>query len=711
MKTYQFQSSLNAGVLSPKLNARIDIQQYYNGLSTCENALPQTQGGAVKRDGMKLIDTLGIGNLSNLGMKMVVFGDYLLVVSGLTGGSGYVVYVYLDDVLQTNINGSGNDYFTIALTTQYPIFDYAVSSDGVVICNGVDQPVLITTTAATTWAATAITFSDIPNYDFNDGSSPTPTSAVWDLTLPGGTSGDTARASIDGIQSEAFPISSITADTAANIRLAFQQVLNNYISGDVTCVFKAGTTFTVTFANGAADDYESVNLVPEITAAAPVSTAPTNTTPGVSRKEPVWSATRGWPYCVEFHENRLVFAATTLRPQSLWMSRTGEYFSFKNYRSLDNEAISVTLNTNDVQIITGLHSDRHLCVFTDKAEYYCPQLPVTPVNVAFPSQSSFGSVYECPTVSMDNRIIFSQSSSDYTPGEWLFSPAGTGGAIRQFVFSNDTKSYNSDSLSLYASHLMRAPVAMAASLGDQGDNGNRLYVINANSSIDVMNSLGEQGVLAWSTWVSGTPFPDGTIPSGQYSGGVDVAVYKDNVYFLMSRQDVGGVATLKWSLEKVSPDVYLDCYETGTQASSTTVLVDTYLNGFDVTVIDDVTGTVYDGLTVAAGAVTTPAAVTDYIVGIAYEPTIKTMPLNVTLQDGPHAGEPKRVVSVSCYLLDSQSVTVNGVDLIWPTDDSSPVSGRYDVRLSGWSVDAYVTISQTGPYPMNILDIGVEIDA
>ena len=162
MKTYQFQNSLNAGVLSPKLNARIDIQQYYKGLSTCENALPQTQGGAVKRDGMKLIDTIGIGNLGSLGMKMVVFGDYLLVVGGLTGGTGYVVYVYLDDVLQTNINGSGNDYFTIALTTQFPIFDYAVSSDGVIICNGTDQPVLITTTSATIWAATAITFSDIP---------------------------------------------------------------------------------------------------------------------------------------------------------------------------------------------------------------------------------------------------------------------------------------------------------------------------------------------------------------------------------------------------------------------------------------------------------------------------------------------------------------------------------------------------------------------
>ena len=53
---------------------------------------------------------------------------------------------------------------------------------------------------------------------------------------------------------------------------------------------------------------------------------------------------------------------------------------------------------------------------------------------------------------------------------------------------------------------------------------------------------------------------------------------------------------------------------------------------------------------------------------------------------------------------------MNDEDLIFPVDDTDPVSGRFDVRLSGWSVEAYVTITQDGPYPMNILDLIVEID-
>ena len=49
------QNSLNAGELSPKLDARTDIAKYYNGTTIMSNALAKQQGGAIKRPGGKWI--------------------------------------------------------------------------------------------------------------------------------------------------------------------------------------------------------------------------------------------------------------------------------------------------------------------------------------------------------------------------------------------------------------------------------------------------------------------------------------------------------------------------------------------------------------------------------------------------------------------------------------------------------------------------------
>jgi len=692
MKTFLAQSSLNAGILSPKMNARYDLAQYYKGLSVADNVLTQTQGGVIKRLGAEFIDRVSGGPFPGPRVRLVVFGEYLLCFYKSATQMECFVYQAATGLKQTNINGSGNDYFSVPISS-FVKFKYVASPDGLILVDGVSPPVLITTTSATTWTTTVITFANVPQFDFNDASSPTPTSAVWDVTLPGNTSGDTIRASVNGIQSEAFPVSSITDDTAANIQLGFQQVLNNFTAGDVTCVLKAGTTYTVTFANAAADNYESVNLVPEITSSAPVSTNPVNTTPGVPRKEDVWSATRGYPQTVTFHENRLVFGGTNSRPQTVWLSRTGEYFDFKNYRSLDNEAIDVTLQTTTNSAIVNLYSDRHLCVFTEKAEYYCPSIPITPVNSAFPQQTEFGSFFNCNVVALDNQVIFSHR----------------GRSVRNFVFRNDQKAYTADSLSVAADNVINTPDVFSSFTSSSDTDANYLFTVNSDGLLSVLNSLGAEGVLSWTTWGKDKITQASGVEYAQYR---DVVEWEGELFFLVQRGIGTSLRTDNYFIERYRPadGIYLDSYQRGSQASSTTVNVGTDFDNLEVTVINEVTGAVYEGLTVSAGAVTTPEAVTDYTVGLPFAPVLTTMPLNQTLSDGPHAGEPKRIVSVSSQILETKSITVNGEDLIFPDDDTDPVSGRYDVRLSGWSVDARVTMTQEGPYPFNVLDMIVEID-
>ena len=337
---------------------------------------------------------------------------------------------------------------------------WAVNETGVIIFHEDFEPQLITQAGIGAISFTSVSFSNIPQFDFNDASSPLPTAAVWTVDLPSNISGDTCRASIDGIQSEAFPISSVDTETAANMQLAFQQVLNNFTLGEILVVNTVpGLTFQITFSGSAADDYDSVNLVPEITSAAPTSTNPVNTVTGVSRKEDVWSATRGWPRTGVFHENRLVLAGSKSRTQTVWASRTAEYFDFKNYRSLDNEAIDITLDVDGSEAIVNVFSERNLIVFTQSGEHICPNIPVTPINVAFPQQSRHGSQIYTDVLGVDNNVIFAQTPTNPlgVPLAPIFNETNSGGAVRSIRFNNDQKAYDSSPLSLAAESLMNEP--------------------------------------------------------------------------------------------------------------------------------------------------------------------------------------------------------------------------------------------------------------
>ena len=104
MGIWTFQSNMNRGELDPLLVGRIDIQAYYNGLRTASNVLTLPQGGVKRRPGQEFLGAaLGNGRLENFSFN--IQQNYLLVFTDLKA------QVYKEGILQTNINGSGNDYF------------------------------------------------------------------------------------------------------------------------------------------------------------------------------------------------------------------------------------------------------------------------------------------------------------------------------------------------------------------------------------------------------------------------------------------------------------------------------------------------------------------------------------------------------------------------------------------------------------------------
>ena len=73
-------------------------------------------------------------------------------------------------------------------------------------------------------------------------------------------------------------------------------------------------------------------------------------------KEATFSATRGWPSCVTFHQDRLVFGGAKSWPGGVWMSKVGQHENFDLGTGLDDEAIFFTIVSDRRQQICTLIS-------------------------------------------------------------------------------------------------------------------------------------------------------------------------------------------------------------------------------------------------------------------------------------------------------------------------------------------------------------------
>lgn len=82
-----------------------------------------------------------------------------------------------------------------------------------------------------------------------------------------------------------------------------------------------------------------------------------------------WSETEGYPGAVTYHKQRMVFAGTRNQPQGMWFSNTGARISFaRSNPILDDESISLLLDTNQVNAIRHLLPLSELVVLTSASE-------------------------------------------------------------------------------------------------------------------------------------------------------------------------------------------------------------------------------------------------------------------------------------------------------------------------------------------------------
>jgi hypothetical protein len=396
--------------------------------------------------------------------------------------------------------------------------------------------------------------------------------------------------------------------------------------------------------------------------------------------EQSWSGVRGYPGAVVFHENRLVFAGTLAEPDGIWMSKIGSFFNFYVKEGADNEAISLTAATGDVNEIRYMISNRDLQIFSASGELYVPTYlnqAITPTNAQIRKQTPFGCDYVQP-ISIDGATVFVQVG---------------GKIVREYLFTDREDAYTSTAISTIASHLIDQPRCMTVAHSGFNLPDSFAVMTFANGEAAAFSSNRAEQRAGWMRITTAGSF-------------CSVVAIKDRL-FANIYDDYG-----KLQLCEFTGDVGVDLYLYKPISSDLVDVSDLYSSGqlVDVIVTDGTRQSYVGQYTVNASSQVDLSAysglgLTHAYVGKVFTSKIITNPFDAIAGNGPRTGEVRGIANVVVNMKDTWSLSVNNRKLV--TD--SAFTGNKEFRVLGYGREPRVTIEQTDPLPIQINGIVAEL--
>ena len=225
--------------------------------------------------------------------------------------------------------------------------------------------------------------------------------------------------------------------------------------------------------------------------------------------EAVWSATKGYPRCCCIANERLFFAGTPTKPNTIWASRVADYYNFKNAGNYDNDSISFTMNTNAV--IYDMIFNRGLHIFTSDFEASSPESSFTPNSFKVIPTTKNGIDEGIRPIILDGQVLYTSNHK-----------------LMNYVYSDSVNSYESQNLSKLTNILQYTTADMDIVKGSSDNPVSRIYIIDTTGGLATITISLSDEIFAPSVYER----------QGQYKqvcavGGVMFAIIKiDNKVFL-----------------------------------------------------------------------------------------------------------------------------------------------------------------------------------
>jgi hypothetical protein len=485
------QPSFTGGELSPSLYGRVDLAKYQTSLKTCRNFIAMLYGGVRNRPGTRFIAEVANSSyrsrlipfafsteqtyvLEFSHLKMRVFKDGGLVVysSGPNAGDPFeLVTPYPASVLPDLKFTQSADVMTLVHPSYPPQSLSRTDHDAWTIAdfqntNGpfqdvnVDQAKTVYTSAATGSGITLTT-----NFNVFDSSyvgsfvyiemAPNKSVEAWE------TSKRTYQNDVIKASGRFYKATSANPASLARITGTLRPSHTEGREWDGTGN-EEGAVYRAPGSSTNADAFVGVEWeylhsgfgVAQITAVTNATTA----TATVIKRLPdevvgsgnatyrwafeAWGNTQGYPSCVTYHQQRMVFANTPAQPQTVWMSRTSAFLDFATSNPVvDDDAITFTVASRQVNAIRHMISIDKLVLLTSGGEWIVSggdQDVITPASVTARIQGYRGSS-QIPPIVIGNTALYLQDK---------------GQTVRDLGYEFATDSYTGNDLTILASHLV-----------------------------------------------------------------------------------------------------------------------------------------------------------------------------------------------------------------------------------------------------------------
>ena len=733
-------TNFTGGELSPRLDGRNDLAKYASGCKTLQNMIVYPHGSAARRPGTTFVAEVKTSSaftrlipfeFSTTQTYILEFGDdYIrfykdsgaileanktitaitkanpgvvtatahgfsngdtVVISGVVGmtqvnGKRFKVASVatdtfaLQDIDGNNVNttsyttyvsgGVANRVYTLATT--YETADlaelkFAQSADVMYICHPDYVPKKLSRTGHTSWTITDVVFTNGPYLDDN----------ITEVTLHSSAhTVGTAR--------------NLTASAATFVSTDIGRLVrfrNGY--GEITA-FTSSTAVTWTIIKDTGSGSNSTDWALG-----------------------AWSDTTGYPSCVSFFEQRLVFAGTTDQPQTLFFSKSGDYENMDENRGgtiADDDAIIYTIASNQVNAIRFLSSTRTLIVGTVGGEFSVSgggtDDPVTPTNILIKKQSNHGCA-NIDAIPVGNVTLFLQRAKR---------------KIRELAYNFDVDGYVAPDMTILAEHISESGIK---SMSYQQEPNQLIWCVREDGRLVCLTYQREQQVVAWHQHIFGGAFSTGiavcesiaTIPTDdkEYQTWVVIKRTINGV----TRRYVEYINQFDFDQTDNANFNFLDSQLAYSGSATTTITGLEHLEGQVVSVLAN--GSTHPDRTVSGGSITLARSSTKVKVGLKYTSLLQTMRIDAGSQNGTSQAKTKRIYNITVRLYESVGVEVgsdlNNMEAIPfrssanPMDQAIPVfTGDKEVEFRGnYETDGFIYVRQTQPLPLTVLSLYPEL--
>lgn len=620
MPSTALQSDFTAGELSPSLSARVDLAKYNKGCRTLKNFLVQPHGGAVKRPGFELLDALP----GEAAIWEFVFNTQQAYC--LCFGNGWL-RVATHDGFVLGVDGQPYQIASPYTLDQAKELSFVQSADVLFIAFPGVRPQKLKRLDHANWQFEAMYFTAplaAPGQPYavfhNDAKKSDGSASPAQLTAP-----------------YTYQVTGLNADGKESpLSIGFDitgPASNNWQGGDYVAVtwpaaadaveyrvyksaFGGRAGYVATTGNTAWNDY--------------------NTLPSLSEGPPDYQdpfPSDDFPGAVGLFEQRLVFASSPNRPQTIWMSKSGDYENFAVYTPLAADSpIEMTIASQEVSAANWLVALRSMIMGTSSVEWEIAgqgEAAFSAMNKKATPQSYWGS-------SLKRAMVV---------GNVILHVSSSGSQVRSLQYEFSADSYNGMDLSIMSAHLLERERIVDWAYQKNPDS--IIWAVRSDGSLLGLTYQAEHQIAAWHQHDTQGHFKSVcSVPHG-YAHSLFAVVERDGVFYLERSAE-------RFQGGSVAGAVFLDCSLTYRGAPVKNMGGLGHLEGKTVGILAD--GAVQAPRQVLSGHITLDHPASVVTVGLRYTADLETMPVEISGQDGTSVAMKKQINAVDIVFRDSLGV-------------------------------------------------------